>query len=137
MLVLLPGCARSVEVSPAAAASDPACQKVAWPEEVAGQRATSTTPDSPAAAAWSSGRDPAVVARCGVPVPGPTKDECLGVDGVDWVAQRLDDGMRFTTYGREPAIEVLVPDRYAPEPLVLSSFAGAAGAGHPTGHRCS
>jgi len=44
--------------------------------------------------------------------------------------------MSFTTYGRDPAVEVLVPSAYAPEPLVLSSFAAAAQVGAPTGHRC-
>ncbi|BDZ58711.1 hypothetical protein [Barrientosiimonas endolithica] len=34
--------------------------------------------------------------------------------------------MAFTTYGREPAIEVLVPKDYAPEPLVLGAFTEAA-----------
>ena len=137
VLVLLTGCARPVEVSPAAASADPACARVPWPQVVAGQEASETTPDSPTTAAWSSGGDPAIIARCGVPVPGPTTKECLGVDGVDWVVRHLEDGMAFTTYGRDPAVEVLVPGRYAPEPLVLSAFGGLATHGRATGHRCS
>lgn len=137
LTAVVAGCGGAVEVSPPAAASDPACGSVSWPSEVAGLDRRSTSPDSPATAAWADRGDVAIIARCGVPVPGPTTDECLGVDGVDWIAHRLDDGMRFTTYGREPAIEVLVPNAYAPEPLVLSSFADAAAAGRATGHRCS
>ncbi|GAB47265.1 DUF3515 family protein [Mobilicoccus pelagius] len=135
-VLLLGACGSAVEVAPPAAADDPACAAITWPGQVAQRPRTSTSPDSPATAAWASRGAPAIVARCGVPVPGPTRDECLGVDGVDWVARRLEDGMSFTTYGRTPAIEVLVPSAYAPEPLVLSSFASAAQTGRPTGHRC-
>jgi hypothetical protein len=59
---------------------------------------------------------------------GPTTDQCLNVSGVDWVAHRLSDGVRFTTYGRTPAIEVLVPNAYQPEPLLLPAFGKAASA---------
>ena len=31
----------------------------------------------------------------------------------------LSDGASATTYGRDPAIEVLIPKAYAPEPLLL------------------
>jgi hypothetical protein len=73
--------------------------------------------------AWG---DPAIIARCGLSPVGPTTDQCLDVSGVDWVAHQLTDGVRFTTYGRSPAIEVLVPSAYKPEPLVLPAFAAAA-----------
>jgi len=56
------------------------------------------------------------------------------VNGVDWVAHRLGDGVRFTTYGRAPAVEILVPDAYQPEPLLLPAFARAASA-IPQGQR--
>ncbi len=132
----LAGCATTVEVAPAPAADSPGCAQIGWPEKVAEAGRADTRPASPATAAWATGGDPAIVARCGVTVPGPTAHECIAVDDVDWVAERLDDGMRFTTYGRDPAVEVLVPDRYAPEPLVLSAFAASAKAGAPTGRRC-
>ena len=56
------------------------------------------------------------------------------VSGIDWVAHQLTDGVRFTTYGRSPAIEVLVPSAYKPEPLLLPAF-GAAAAAIPQGER--
>ncbi len=81
--------------------------------------------------------DPAIIATCGWPALGPTSDQCLDVDGVDWVAQPLSDGVRFTTFGRDPAIEVLVPNAYAPAPLLLPAFNPAAKA-LPTNNRtCS
>jgi len=73
--------------------------------------------------AWG---DPAIIARCGLAPIGPTTDPCLDVSGVDWVAHRLTNGVRFTTYGRTPAIEVLVPSAYQPEPLLLPAFGKAA-----------
>ena len=82
-----------------------------------------TSPPTPAVAAWG---DPAVIARCGVAAPGPTETECLEVDGVGWIPEELADGTRFTTFGTEPAIEVLVPGDYAPEGLLLPVFAAAA-----------
>lgn len=75
--------------------------------------------------AWG---DPAVIARCGLAAIGPTTDPCLDVSGIDWVAHQLTDGVRFTTYGRSPAIEVLVPSAYHPEPLLLPAFTAAASA---------
>ena len=101
---------------------------------VGGHRAVDTDPTDPAVRAWG---DPAVIARCGLPEPGPTTDECLGVSGVDWVAHRLSDGVRFTTFGRSPAIEVLVPSAYAPEPLLLPAFAKAAAAIPQGSRHCS
>lgn len=82
-----------------------------------------TSPSSPALAAYG---DPAVIARCGVAAPGPTETECLEVDGVGWIPTPLSDGTRFTTFGTEPAIEVLVPRDYAPEGLLLPAFSDAA-----------
>jgi len=68
--------------------------------------------------------------------PGPTTDQCLEVSGIDWVAHRLTDGVRFTTYGRKPAIEVLVPSAYQPEPLLLPAFGKAASAVPQGAHHC-
>jgi hypothetical protein len=81
--------------------------------------------------AWGA---PPIIARCGLPGLGPTTDPCLDVSGIDWVAHQLSDGVRFTTYGRSPAIEVLVPSAYQPEPLLLPAFGPAASA-IPQGQR--
>lgn len=121
----LGGCSSTVEVSTAPKASDPLCAKAAqqWPSSVSGEELREVSVDSPTVRAWG---DPAIIARCGMTSPGPTTNDCIGVSGVDWVARKLSDGMAFTTYGREPAIEILVPNDYAPEPLVLGAFTEAA-----------
>lgn len=107
------------------------CSAVGWPSRVGGHDLVSTSPPSPRAAAWG---DPAVIATCGWPALGPTDQECLDVDGVYWVVEQLSDGVRFTTFGRGPAIEVLVPDAYKPEPLLLPAF-GTAAKALPTNDR--
>jgi hypothetical protein len=131
----LSACSSAVEVAPPAQASSPACAAVAraWPSTVGNQHRRDTTSSSPAVRAWG---DPPIIARCGVAPIGPTTDECIDVSGIDWVAHRLSDGVRFTTYGRSPAIEVLVPHAYQPEPLVLPAFGRAAGAIPQDEHRC-
>ena len=131
----LTACSSSIDVATPADAGSAACRSAAdhWPKTVGGQLLRTTSSSSDAVRAWG---DPAIIARCGVAPLGPTTDQCLSVSGVDWVAHQLTDGVRFTTYGRSPAIEVLVPSAYKPEPLLLTAF-GAAATVIPQGeHRC-
>jgi hypothetical protein len=122
-----------VQVAVPVDAGSSACRSAAshWPKTVGGQSVTATSSSSVAVRAWG---EPAIIARCGLPAIGPTTDTCLDVSGIDWVAHQLTDGVRFTTYGRSPAIEVLVPSAYKPEPLLLPAF-GAAAAAIPAGPR--
>ena len=105
-----------------------------WPTTVGGQHSRVTAADSDTVAAWG---DPAIIARCGATAPGPTSAQCLAIADVDWVAEPLDDGVRFTSYGRDPAIQVLVPSDYATESLVMPAFAASATAIPQTLGRCS
>ncbi len=50
--------------------------------------------------------------------------------------RQLTDGAAFTTYGTDPAIEVLVPGHYAPEPMLLPDFDAVARSLPRTGHHC-
>lgn len=94
------------DIETAPNATDPLCAEamVAMPEEIAGHERRRT--DSQSTAAW--GEPAAAVFRCGVPNPGPTTDECVGANGVDWVVSEEGSNWRITTYGREPAMEVLL-----------------------------
>ena len=114
-----------VDVALPPMADDPACQAVGrlWPTEIAGRDTRDTDPASTAASAWG---DPPVIARCGLPALGPTTDQCISIDGIDWVAQDLSDGTRLTTFGRDPAIEVLVPKESKADASTLAAFAPAA-----------
>lgn len=129
----LAGCGSAVSVSVPPLAGREPCATIAWPASVGGVESVPTEPADPATHAWG---DPAIIGRCGVPVVPPTTLECLGVDDVDWVLEPLSDGIRFTTYGRDPAMQVLVPDAYAPEPLVLGSLTETARTLPATGRHC-
>lgn len=120
--VLLSGCAAPAYLDAAPDAADPVCGEVlqALPDEVGDAERRSVS--SQATAAWG---EPALMLRCGIEPPGPTTDRCITVTGgagdVDWIsvesddpdfpeeAQRESGSWVFRTYGRVPAIEVLVP----------------------------
>ena len=125
-----------VEVAAPPGGSDPACARLAdrLPTTLHGQPRRPTRTESAAVAAWG---DPAIVWRCGVAPPGPTEDECTRVDGVDWVRVPLDDGSSFTTYGREPAVQLLVPKAYAPEPLLLPALSAVVSTVPQGPRRCT
>jgi hypothetical protein len=114
LLLTLAGCAPAVALEPAADAVDPACASVvvALPETVAGLAARET--NAQGTGAWG---DPAsVILRCGVPSPDPTSSECLLVDGIDWIRDdSKDPNFAFTTYGRTPAVEVIIDSDGAPD----------------------
>ena len=124
-----------VEVAVPSAAAGPACASAAplWPSTVSGMALRETDPASAGVRAWG---DPAVIARCGVAALGPTDTECVEVDGVGWIPQELSDGTKFTSFGTDPAVEVLVPGTYAPEPLLLPVFAPVAKALPTNGLAC-
>lgn len=125
--LLLAGCGEQpVRAVPFGESDSVACQAVAqlWPQTVGPYEPRVTAVQSAGVAAWG---DPPIVARCGKQPPGPTTDPCIDVNGVHWVATTLDDGgTMLTTYGRDPAIEVLVPAQYDAPPMLLPPFGPAA-----------
>lgn len=116
---LLAGCAPAVSVDAAPFAHDPVCARVvlALPATLADAERVDTT--SQGTAAWThDGPADAVVLRCGVEPLPPTTEQCVTATdergrSVDWVAVPGDEESgrpwTFTTYGREPAVEVVVP----------------------------
>jgi hypothetical protein len=117
-LVALSACTSPVVVPAAPHAADPLCAEIvlALPRELDGMPRLAT--GSQATVAWGNRTDP-VVLRCGVEPPPPTTDPCVtaddGTTAVDWVAvEGAADAAgaapwTFTTYGRTPAVEVVVP----------------------------
>ncbi|MFI5724061.1 DUF3515 family protein [Streptomyces cyaneofuscatus] len=100
-------------VTAAPHAGDAACKQLAdrYPDRLGGQDLTFT--DRPGVAVWGEN---AIVLRCGVELPVPTLDPCATVDGVDWVFREdrsKDGGKVVVTYGRDPAVEVVVSDDVA------------------------
>jgi hypothetical protein len=104
---LLTGCTAAVPMEPAPDADAVACADVVvhLPTSVAGQAERET--NAQGTGAWG---DPAtVLLHCGVKVPGPTTLPCVNINGVDWINDNSDaPRIRITTYGRSPAVEVVV-----------------------------
>src|SRR6476620_6804416 len=123
--LVLSACSPVVDVAPAKDAANAACapMMVALPDSLGEAKLRKT--NSQATAAWG---DPSlVVLRCGVNVPGPTTDRCVSVNGVDWVIKEGDPAWTLTTYGREPATEIVMdPDKIS-SATVLADLAAAAG----------
>lgn len=135
--LLVSSCASAVPVEVAPYATDPVCAEIvlALPDDL-GDDLPGLDTTAQATAAWGTAAAP-VVLRCGVEPLGPTTDRCVSVEtpggpSVDWVVVAGDgsdatqgsttDGTgtpatdwTFTTYGREPAIEVHVPAQVAGE----------------------
>ncbi|MBT1634213.1 DUF3515 family protein [Clavibacter michiganensis] len=111
--VLLAGCAPTVSLEPAAGAADPLCADVVvhLPAELGTAPLRET--DAQGTGAWGDPQS-TVILRCGVATPGPTTDACISYDDVDWVE---DDSkapnIRYTTFGRTPAVEVVIDSTQA------------------------
>lgn len=133
-LAVVSGCSSAPELTLAPQAGASVCQGARWPASVSGHDRVTTSPDSPAVAAWG---DPAILARCGLAPLAPTTDDCVTVNGVDWVVRTLTDGGAAVTYGRNPAIEVLAPAAYGPVPLLLPVFGEVAKTLPTDGRRCT
>ncbi|MDN5635804.1 MAG: DUF3515 domain-containing protein [Brevibacterium sp.] len=124
----LAGCERTVVVEPAEDAQNPKCADIMLqlPAEISGEEERTTS--SQGTKAWG---DPNIaVARCGVTPPGPTTDRCVSVSGVDWISQPSDenDTWVFTSYGRTPAVEVLVNRKAESGNNVLAAISPALAA---------
>jgi hypothetical protein len=108
-------------------ASDQAvCQRVtdALPDKVAGQSRRKTQPAEAFGGAWG---DPAIVAQCGVPLPGgfSRASSCTTADGVGWYLP--DDQFRdpssdivISTAGYRPIVQVTIPGSYRPSGLAAA-----------------
>ena len=120
----LTSCSPVVDVTPAKDAANAACapMMLALPDAIGDARLRKT--NAQATAAWG---DPSqVILRCGVNVPGPTTDRCVSVNDVDWVIKEGDPVWTLTTFGREPATEILMdPDKIS-SATVLADLSAAA-----------
>ncbi|SEC56544.1 Protein of unknown function [Paramicrobacterium humi] len=105
--VSLAGCAGAVSLKPAPDANNPDCAAVTvrLPDAVDSLQKRETT--AQATGAW--GDPAAVLLHCGVTPIGPTTLPCFQVNGVDWVRDSSEAPLyRFTTFGRTPAVEVVI-----------------------------
>lgn len=103
----LAGCAPVVSMTPAAEfANDPGCAAaiVRMPDTLGDYTLRNT--DAQATAAW--GQPSIALLYCGVPVPQASDLPCVEWEGIFWLREEVDAGLAFTTYGRDPAVRVVI-----------------------------
>lgn len=135
----LAGCTPAVPLDAAADAANPECAEVivrlpdaiedaAKPAAVAGPAGAWLKRETNAQATGAWGNPAAILLRCGVPVPGPSTLPCATVKGVDWLRDASDaPNYVFITYGRDPAVEVVVDSTRASGTDALIALSNAVG----------
>ncbi|MDO5492341.1 MAG: DUF3515 domain-containing protein [Nesterenkonia sp.] len=121
---LLVGCGSTAAVEAAPHAADPECAEVmlSLPDSIGDFDLRETT--SQATAAF--GEPSAVVVRCGVEPPGPSPEHCVTAEGVDWLAIEREDDWQLVSYGRDPAVEVLLDVDRVASSTAMVALAGPA-----------
>lgn len=125
-VLALTACAPIVPLTAADDAGNPDCAEVIvrLPDAIDDNVKRET--DAQGTGAW--GNPATVLLRCGVAVPGPSTQLCVTLKGVDWL--RDDSGAPnyvFTTYGRDPAVEVIVDGDKASGTNALVALSNAVG----------
>ena len=127
----LSACSPTVSLEPAADANNPGCADVIvrLPDAVDGQESRTTNAQS--TAAW--GNPATVILRCGIEPVEISTLPCVTANGVDWI---VDDSakpsVRFISFGRTPALEVIVDSENAVGVNALDSLAEAVKSIEPT-----
>jgi hypothetical protein len=132
--LLLSGCAAAVPMQPAADATHPSCADVVvhLPSSVADKTELET--NAQGTGAWGEPGNSSVLLHCGVAVPGPTTLPCVSINGVDWIEDDADAPLyRFTTYGRTPAVEVIVDSKAVAGSTVLADLSNSVSVIRATG----
>ena len=134
--IALTGCSPIVALTPAPDANNPDCASVIvrLPEVVGGLSQRQT--DAQGASAW--GDPDAVVLTCGVPVPEASELPCID-KGVFWLRDDSQEGYwLFTSFGRDPAVDVVVDRDVASGPgAVLDDLENAVSYTPENGLRCT
>ena len=138
---VLAGCSPVVSMTPAAEFSnDPECAAVSvrMPDAISSYPLRQT--DAQATAAW--GEPTVALSYCGVPVPEVSDLPCVEINGIYWLREDVPAGLAFTTYGRDPAVRVVVdvPDDVAdaaiPPGVVLDELSAPVSYTSETGSEC-
>ena len=127
----LSACSPTVSLEPAADANNPGCAEVIvrLPDAVDGQERRSTNAQS--TAAW--GNPATVIMRCGIEPVEISTLPCVTANGVDWIIdESAKPSFRFISFGRTPALEVIVDSENAVGVNALDSLAEAVKSIEPT-----
>jgi hypothetical protein len=127
----LSACSPTVSLEPAADANNPGCADVIvrLPDAVDGQERRTTNAQS--TAAW--GNPATVILRCGITPVEISTLPCVTANGVDWIIdESAKPNFRFISFGRTPALEVIVDSENAVGVNALDSLAEAVKSIEPT-----
>ena len=127
----LSACSPTVSLEPAADANNPGCAEVIvrLPDAVDGQERRTTNAQS--TAAW--GNPATVILRCGIEPVEISTLPCVTANGVDWIIdESAKPSFRFISFGRTPALEVIVDSENAVGVNALDSLAEAVKSIEPT-----
>ena len=130
----LTGCTNAVAMQPAPSANVAACAtaQVRLPDTVTPSLALRNT-TAQATAAWGS--PAAVLYHCGVPVPTVSDLPCFAKGAVDWIRDDRGGQVVYTTFGRSPAVQVVIDTTKATD-SVLQDIGSAVETLPRDGHRC-
>lgn len=106
-VLFLSGCSSTVALEPAVDANNPLCAAVTvrLPTKIGGEERRYT--DTQATGAW--GTPAKIILTCGTEPLGPSDLPCYTLGGVDWLTLPQEAEMqRAVTFGRDPAVEVVV-----------------------------
>lgn len=123
-LFLLAGCSATVNLEPAEFANDPSCAEVSvrFPAELGelSQRFTN------AQATTAYGEPAAVLVRCGLEPVFASTLPCVTAAEVDWLVDDSEaPNFRFISFGRTPAVEVIVDSENASGITTLEALSQA------------
>ena len=129
----LTGCTNAVSMSAAPSANAAACAavQVRLPATVDSKFDLRNT-NAQATAAWG---DPEVaIYHCGVAVPTVSDLPCFSQGGVDWIRDDRGDQVVYTTFGRSPAVQVVVDSTKTTS--VVQELSDAVSSLPKDGHEC-
>lgn len=122
----LTACSPIVPMDAAPDAANPMCAEVTvrLPDAIDNNAKRET--DAQATGAW--GNPATILLRCGVAVPGPSALLCVTLKGIDWLRDNSGaPNYVFTTYGRDPAVQVIVDGNRASGTNALVAVSNAVG----------
>lgn len=130
----LTGCTNAVSMTAAPSADAAACAaaQVRLPETVDTKYELRNT-NAQSTAAW--GDPSAALYHCGVAVPTVSDLPCFSQGSVDWIRDDQDERVVYTTFGRDPAVQVVI-DTSKTTSQVLQDIGTAVDTLPKDGHKC-
>jgi hypothetical protein len=124
VLFLLVGCTATVNLDAAEYSNDPLCAEVSvrFPAQVSDLDKRYTNAQATAA----YGDPAAILVRCGLEPVFASTLPCVSTSGVDWLVDDSESpNFRFISFGRTPAVEVIVDSDRASGVSALDGLAQA------------